>query len=64
MTGRGVGDAGHLELDEHQELVRIIRGWRQPWWWRARRRLAFYVGLDLGMPWLGYLIDVDRDRHR
>lgn len=30
---------------------------------RARRLLAYKVGLDWGIPVLGYLIDHDRDRH-
>ncbi len=53
-----------LDRQEQERIAAVIRQWRHPWWWRLRRRVAFFVGLRCRVAWLGYLIDVDRDRHR
>lgn len=42
----------------------VNRTFKHPWWWRARRKIAYKVGLDWNFHRLGYLIDVNRDRHR
>lgn len=50
------------ELRELQ-LRYAIANLTAPWYLRLRWRVAFYVGHELGLVRLGYLIDYDRDRY-
>lgn len=45
------------------QLEYVLANMRAPWYLRARRRLAFVLGHDLGLVQLGYLVDYDRDRY-
>lgn len=56
-----------MNYTDEQRLVMVtaaLSNRRAPWYLRARRRVAFFVGMDLKLRTLGYLIDYDRDRYR
>lgn len=44
-----------------RQLASVLVNLRAPWHLRARRRVAFSLGRELGPVQLGHLVDYDRD---